>query len=274
MAYPATDVRRVQPATATDESHPEPQAPMNIVRPVHPLLAQLERSLALSAAERSAIGELPVRIASVASEDLIHREGDRPTACFLIVEGLVSTSKVTDAGRRQIMSFHVPGDMPDLMGLKLGMLVFDVLAVSDCQLVFVDHGPLRKLCRQHPSLAAYFWRHSLVTGSIFQEWVINVGQRRADSRLAHLFCEMMTKMDAAGLADDGRCDLPLTQAHLSAATGLSLVHVNRTLQGLRKRGLLSFANGALTIHDWDALVQLAEFRPEYLYILAGAPQPA
>jgi CRP-like cAMP-binding protein len=76
----------------------------------------------------------------------------------------------------------------------------------------------------------------------------------------------MLRMETVGRARDKSCPLAITQADLSEMTGLSPVHVNRTLQELRSRDLLSFARGVLTIHDWDALVELGDFRPDYLHL--------
>ena len=101
--------------------------------------------------------------------------------------------------------------------------------------------------------------------AIYREWVVNLGQRQAPSRIAHVFCELMLRMEAVGLAQDRSCHLGLTQEDLGQATGLSLVHVNRTLQDLRGQGLISFAQGRLTIHDWDRLVEVGDFRPDYLH---------
>jgi CRP-like cAMP-binding protein len=125
---------------------------------------------------------------------------------------------------------------------------------------------LRALNRAHPRLGEELWRATLVEGSIYREWMVNVGQRQADSRMAHFFCEMMLRMETVGLARDKTCPLAITQADLSEMTGLSPVHVNRTLQELRGQNLISFGQGRLTIHDWDALVELGDFRPDYLHI--------
>ena len=95
---------------------------------------------------------------------------------------------------------------------------------------------------------------------------MNIGHRSALARLSHLLCEMMVRHEAAGLVHDGVCELPLTQMHLSAATGLSAVHLNRTLQELRKRGLVTFYGGRLAIPDRNALAALGNFSPDYLYL--------
>ena len=232
----------------------------------HPLLSKFERSLALTEAERYAIILLPVRLEQVRADQAILREGARPKRSCLLVEGLACNSKVTRGGKRQILAFHLPEDMPDLTSLHLEVRDSDTWAMTDCTLAFVNHRDLDQFCDEHPRLAKFLWRSTLVDASVHREWTLNVGQREGLSRMAHLFCEMMTRMDTIGRMKDGGCALPLTQEDLGEATGLSSVHVNRVLQDLRRQKLISFTRGQLTAHDWDGLVRLADFRTDYLHL--------
>ncbi len=232
----------------------------------HPLIAKLERSLVLSEAERAAIGAVPVTLETRRGGDGVVWVGDRPSRSFMILKGLLATSKSVADGGNQITCFHIPGDMPDLQSLHLDVMDSDIRALTDCQLAFMAHQDLRRLCDQHPRLAALLWRTTLVDAAMYREWVVNVGQRQAPSRIAHVFCELMLRMEAMGLARDKSCYLGLTQEDLGQATGLSLVHVNRTLQDLRAQGLISFGQGRLTIHDWNRLVELGDFRSDFLHL--------
>ena len=99
--------------------------------------------------------------------------------------------------------------------------------------------------------------------------MVNLAQRQAPSRLAHLFCEIMVRSRAAGLAQDETCPFLITQADLGEMTGLSLVHINRTIQDLRAEGLISVGHGTLSVHNWEALVKVADFRPDYLHLPAS-----
>ncbi len=244
------------------------------MRTPHPLIAKLERSITLSEAERQSFNEVPVSVETVLAGEGPSWAGDRPTRSFIILEGMLSTSKTLRDGEVQITAFHIPGDMPDLLSLHLEVLDRDIGALTNCTLAFMGHEHLRSFCERNPRLAAALWRSTLVDGAIYCEWVVNVAQRPAISRLAHLLCEMMARMEAVGLAQDASCDLRLTQLHLSEATGLSVVHVNRTLQDLRSQGLISFGKGRLTIHDWNALARVGEFRADYLHLRpAVAPGP-
>ena len=235
------------------------------LRTAHPLLVRLARAMALSEAERSAISQVTIQRAVVQADEVIVRAGDKPSNSFIITGGLACISKVAAEGR-QITAFLIPGDMPDLYSLQLQTLDSDIWPITRCQLAYMPHVDLRRLCHTHPRIADELWRDTLVTGAIHREWVVNLGQRDATSRLAHVFCEMMLRSEAAGLAQSRSCPLPLTQQDLAEATGLSLVHVNRTIQDLRGQGLITFGQGRLTVLDWQRLVEVADFQAEYLHL--------
>ena len=102
--------------------------------------------------------------------------------------------------------------------------------------------------------------------AIAREWIANVGQRDAAERLAHLFCELFIRLRAVGLTNGDHCELPITQEQLGDATGLSAVHVNRTLQVLREQRLIILKGKTLTIPDLDALQRAALFNANYLHL--------
>jgi CRP-like cAMP-binding protein len=238
--------------------------------PTETLLAKLQSQFNLTVEEQAAIAAMPSTVVHVVQDQRLHAAGDRPTTCLVVLDGIVSSSRDIEDGKRQIMSFYVKGDLPDIRTLHLSVIDCDVFALSAGRIAVVPHGDLRRLLDDNPRIAAAFWRSTLVVASMYREWIVNIGHRSAVSRLAHLMCELMTRLEAVGLAADGTCKLPLTQAHLSAATGLSAVHLNRTLQVLRQRGLLAFAGGRLTIPDRQALAEVARFRPDYLYLPSNA----
>ncbi len=95
---------------------------------------------------------------------------------------------------------------------------------------------------------------------------MNVGQRDARSRMAHVLCEMVVRLRAVGLAQGHTCDLPITQVELGQALGLSTVHVNRTLQELRGEGLITLKGNVLSVLDWEGLKQAGDFEPTYLHL--------
>jgi CRP-like cAMP-binding protein len=119
---------------------------------------------------------------------------------------------------------------------------------------------------RYPRITSAFWRECLIDAAIFREWVMNVGQREAYSRMAHVFCELMVRLRAVGLVEDDACDLPITQAEFADAIGTSTVHVNRVLQQMRADGLIELSGNRLYVPDWEALKKAGDFDPIYLHL--------
>lgn len=231
----------------------------------HPLVEKLESITDLSSAEREALAALPLRVQEVRADLDVVREGDRPSQCCLVLEGFTCRYKFTDKGRRQIFAFHTPGDIPDLQSLLLKTMDHSLGTITPCRLAFIQHESLRELFRQHPRLADAFWRDTLIDAAIFREWMLGIGRRSAKARLAHFLCEMVMRLAAIGLRQGNAVPLPITQAEVGDALGLSAVHVNRTLQELREEGLLTWDGGVLAVADWERLKETGEFDPTYLH---------
>ena len=129
---------------------------------------------------------------------------------------------------------------------------------------------INEVCERHFRLARSLWRQTLIDAAIFREWVVNVGRREALNALAHLMCEFVLRMRVMGLAEGEECELPMTQAELGDALGISTVHVNRTLQELRAAGLIRLQGARLTVLDWERLKEVGEFDPTYLHLRQAA----
>lgn len=230
------------------------------------LIRQLETIAVLSDTERLALASLPLRVKTIAENHDIIREGDRPNDSCLILDGLVCRYKMAAGGRRQIISFHFAGDMPDLQSLHLDRMDHSLAALAPTRVAFISHEAIRRLTRENAGVADALYKHALVDGSIFREWVLNVGRRSALQRIAHVLCECFTRMRALGLVQQPTFELALTQSEMGDATGLSNVHVNRTFQQLRRSGLIATKGKVHSILEWEQLQETADFRPGYLHL--------
>ena len=184
----------------------------------------------------------------------------------LLLSGIAARRKDMRDGRRQYTELHVPGDFTDLHSFTLKYLEHDIVALSDCSFALVPHENLKKITERHPHLTRVLWFSTNVDASIHREWVVSLGSRSAIARMAHLFCEMYVRLEMVGLTRGDSYDLPISQQELGEMLGITSVHSNRTLQQLRKRGLIDFAGGLVTIRDVAALKQIAEFDASYLYL--------
>ncbi|WP_246695257.1 Crp/Fnr family transcriptional regulator [Methylobacterium sp. P1-11] len=220
----------------------------------------------LSLEERAALRALSMHMAHFDANQDIAREGDLPSRCFTVLEGFVAVYKTTRSGKRQVMAYHVPGDLPDLQSVHLKVLDNSIAAVSPCRIGFIEHDALRALFKAQPRLVSTFWRSTLIDAAIVREWMLNIGRREAYARMAHLFCELITRLDAVGLAPERTCSLPMTQTELADALGITSVHVNRTMRELKAAGLITLRNRRLMVNDWEGLKAAAEFDPTYLHL--------
>ena len=202
----------------------------------------------------------------VSADQLVVRAGEDLDSSLLLVDGWMIRSKDLPSGDRQVMELHVAGDFADLHGFTLKSLDHDVISVSDCVLAVVPHDRLMQISERHPRLARIYWLSTNIDAAITREMALSLAQRSAISRMAHLFCELHVRLSAVDRAQGDTFEFPLTQRELSECLGLTVVHVNRTLQELRRRGLVEAGSGQISILDKGALQALAEFDPSYLYL--------
>jgi len=140
------------------------------------------------------------------------------------------------------------------------------MSLSEGTVAVVPHDRLKELTERHPRLGRVYWLATKIDAAIHREWALSLGKRSAISRMAHLFCELYVRLSIVGQTERDGYAFPLTQRELSECLGLTTVHVNRTVQELRRRGLVELQNRHLTILDRPALEAVAEFDPTYLYL--------
>ena len=230
------------------------------------MIRKLESIFPLSDEERQALASLPVQVMTFRPDQDIVRIGDRPSQSCMVLQGFTCVYKLTAEGKRQIVAFHVPGDVPDLQSLHLKVMDNSVATVSPCTLGFIPHEALQDLCNRHSRITAALWRETLVDASIFREWMTGIGRREAYHRMAHLLCELRVRLTMVGLVEDETFDLPITQTELADAIGASTVHVNRVLQELRANGLIRSKGTHVSILDWERLQEAGDFDPLYLHL--------
>jgi CRP-like cAMP-binding protein len=230
------------------------------------MIRKFESRAPLDEGDRKALLALPYRLQTVEPAAYVVREGERLDRSCLLVSGFAYRHKVTVDGARQIVSVHVPGDFLDLEGALLNIADHNVQALGRCEMAFIPRTAIRELILSHPRVAMAMWIDTLIDSSIFREWVVNVGRRDARSRIAHLLCEFARRLEVAGLAEEYRYELPMTQEQLADATGLTSVHINRTLQALSREGLIERNKRFIAIPKWEALRRVAGFSETYLHL--------
>ncbi|HEX2802857.1 MAG TPA: Crp/Fnr family transcriptional regulator [Sphingomicrobium sp.] len=229
-------------------------------------LNKLKLRTAISHEEEQVVRGLVASTRRLAPNDVVVRAGDILNSSMLLLDGWLVRSKDVANGDRQVLEIHLTGDFADLHGFTLKRLDHDLVAVSECVVATVPHERLMDLTEQHPRLARIYWLSTNVDAAITRETALSLGQRSAISRMAHLFCELHVRLGVVGKARENGFEFPLTQRELSQCLGLTVVHVNRTLQELRRRQIVETENRFIKILDKRALEAIGEFDPTYLQL--------
>lgn len=233
---------------------------------IDPLLRKLALRDPLGDAERAALSESFGRVRSHPGGATLVKQGSQPTESTLLLSGLAARIVTLQDGTQQITAMHVSGDFVDLHSFLLPRMDHSVVMLSGGQTTSVDHDRLREVCNAHPHLTRLLWLSTLLDSAIHRQWIVTLGRMDAVRRMAHLFCELYLRCDTVGATHDRGFEFPVTQSELADVLGLSAVHVNRTLQELRSRNMITWTGARLRIDNLEGLISMAEFDPTYLQL--------
>lgn len=241
---------------------------------MNPLVAKLDNFLPLPIEDKEALDRvLSKSVRHVAAHKDIVREGDEPVFVYVVLSGWACRYKELKDGRRQIISLILPGDLCDHTMIFTTEVDHSVGAITSTMLTQSPRECVQSIVRERPQVTQALWRETLFSMAAQDEWIVNLGRRDAHERIAHFFCEIFVRQRMAGLTRDNTCQMPLTQAELADAMGLSVVHVNRILQDLRSAELIDLKGKNLTIPDFGTLAQECSFSPNYLCLESNGGNP-
>ena len=230
---------------------------------LQPFLDRIISRSILTDRECQQILELPFRVKQIGANQACVALGERVDHATYVMDGMVGRFGQNSRGEIQVTAFHIEGDMADLHSVVQPTATSALMALSTSTILEVPHANLRHISGAKPAIAEAFWRDCMVDSMVLAQWVVNVGRRDARARVAHLLCEMACRYGAAPVDGTVQFKLAMTQYHLADATGLTTVHVSRTLRGLADIGT-TFSHKRVRIEDWDALVETADFDRGYL----------
>jgi CRP-like cAMP-binding protein len=203
----------------------------------------------------------------------IIRQGDVPRSAFVLTHGMACRYRLLPEGKRQILTFLIPGDVFDLHAFLLEAMDHSVGTLVPTRLAPISRATVFDLFDRHPRIGAALWCSALQEEAINRERILALGRRSARGRAAYLLCELVWRQRAVGLAEDHALRLPLTQVELADTLGLTAVHVNRILQRFRRDNIITLTRRRLTLLDIERLEEIAGFNQDYLH-LSGAPPEA
>jgi CRP-like cAMP-binding protein len=181
----------------------------------------------------------------------------------VLLSGMACSYRRLENGAREIYSFHHPGDFCDLYRYVLPERndAIAVQALTDCLVATIAYADIERLLAQRPRLGLLLWRATALEAGIVRERLSNARRGSAVQRVANLLCEQIARREAIGIISP---HVPITQIDVADAAGLSVVHVNRTIQALRSLNVLSKASHTIEVTDKERLARIAEFDGRYL----------
>jgi CRP-like cAMP-binding protein len=234
------------------------------------LLRKLKYHSPIDGADVAAIRRLRYEVRELTAGEDFLRQGNKPKAAAIVIEGIMARYHTLRSGARQYLSLHYPGDWPDAQGLFLEHMDHSVCALGRALVCSISHEQLMKTFGERPTIGLAVWRETLIDAAIFRESITNNSSRHGTARIAHFFCEQFYRAKFAGLVEANACPLPLTQTQLGEMLGMSLVTVNRHLQALRQTKVADHRAGKLFIRSWPKLASLGEFDSGYLHQIVPA----
>jgi CRP-like cAMP-binding protein len=223
-------------------------------------------------ADEEALLSLPHRVKSLERHGYVVRERERTTHSCVLLSGFAIRHKIVAGGARQIVAIHMKGDILDLQNSFLGVADHSVQVLTEAEVAFIPREAVKKLAFERPNVGMAMWHDTLVDASVFREWIANVGRRDAHARIAHLLCEFSLRLKVAGLGEATDYEMPMTQEQIADCTGLTPVHVNRTLKALEAENLITRRSSrSITVGDWKKLAEAGDFDSTYLHLPNDEP---
>jgi CRP-like cAMP-binding protein len=244
---------------------------MNPARPIpNALVTKLSHFAPLSEKDRGILHGLCANPERFKANAAVVQEGELPRRGFVLTHGMACRYRILPDGRRQILTFLLPGDFFDLHVFLLQQSTYSIGTLTPTRLAAIERNTVIDIVGNHPRLAAALWWSALQEDAMLHERIVALGRRNAQGRIAYLLCEPFYRQKAIGMVEDHAMRLPLTQAEVGDTLGLTAVHVNRMLQALRRKNYITLRGRRLVLRNVDELRELAGFDEDYLY-LNGAP---
>jgi CRP-like cAMP-binding protein len=192
-----------------------------------------------------------------AARETVLREGMGSHSLYAILSGWTFSYRMLPDGRRQILSYGLPGALLGLQAAFLEEMSHSVEALTETELLAFPRDKLVELYREQPGVAAELTRFAVCEGEMLSQHLLSIGRRSAIERLAFLIVDLYVRVRALGLDDEGGFAPPITQQQVADTLGMSIVHTNKTLRRLSEQRLIRWKAGRLDILDLDALKAVA-----------------
>lgn len=215
----------------------------------------------LAADELPSIAALKSAHLSVPAKTDMIQAGEVGGTLYTLYDGWAFRYELLPDGGRQILDILLPGDLIGLSAALLGTARHSVQTLTPASFCVLDAYPVADLLARHAGLTQSLLRRSLEEEGRADRHIVMLGRRRPTERLGYLMLETFDRLRQRGLASGTMCAFPLQRRHIADWTGLSMIHLNRTLTRLREDGLAAVEDKTLVLLDAQRLSEVSGYRP-------------
>jgi CRP-like cAMP-binding protein len=238
--------------------------------PIDPVLRRLRAFGVSSEAELGLVRSAAEKRLRFGPGEELLAAGEPPRRPRFVVSGWAACQRSLPDGRRQILRFILPGDVTGVAPKAARSVGSSIVAMTALEMFDAEPVLAAAECGDAPGLAGAFSAMAAKDEELLIDHMVRLGRQTAYERVAHFLLELQRRLQLVGLGDSQRFPLQLTQEMLADALGLSIVHVNRTLQQLRRDGMIELRSGVAILLDPPALSRLSD----YDSLSAFRPAPA
>lgn len=238
------------------------------------LASKLQHYLPLTPEERDVVDSLERRERRFRSGEVVLEEGEATDRLYVVTGGWLHSSARLSSGNRQILRFHFPGDLMGVSSIAWAETAATLTAVSDCMVSDFPRLALARVFKEQPRLAALLYAVSAAENVAMSDRLMSLGRTDGRTRIATLFLDILSRLRITDGQIVDSFELPLTQAEIGDAVGLTKVHVNRTLREMEQAGMIERSGKIVRIVDEASLVEFAGFKDRHYRIATDWFPPA
>ncbi len=192
--------------------------------------------------------------------------GEDLSNLLIVKSGWAIRYKTFEDGRRQILNVLLPGDFFDLQVMVAAEADHSVSAVDDVEALAIKPNVVREMFTGKGTVPLAFWWTQVQEEAFLREQIVRNGRQTARERIGHFLLELHRRAQIANISSGDGFNLPLTQAMIADALGLTSIHTNRVLRQLAKDGLIEKTRSYVKFLDTDKLAKICDFDPAYFHL--------
>ena len=192
----------------------------------------------------------------------IYTETQQSNFMYTIYHGWFAIYKTLENGKRQILKIALPGDMIGYQANFEAPMTYSAASLTDAVLCAFKRTDLPDLFRKNGNVARRLSEMNARDMHLCHSRLLTIGQHTAIEKVAHCCAEIFFRMKMIfSNSESDSIEFPLSQEDLGDMTGLTKIHVNRTLKQLREMGIMEISSRTLHVYDSEELCKVGYFDP-------------